>query len=176
MIWWVSKFDIMENNFFIFLIMFIYVFTYILISHNMIIPYIYLLYFPVSNGTLFFISALVLTLYIDVVFMFSVVLFQIQFTPLQNAILLYHPVSGWYEQHCQQVQWACQRGYCSWYTNLTVTVVQVSNATVYRILTFCNIFPGKYFEYLSFTRHVTYIDAIDKDIFFWLATSNSVFA
>ena len=45
----------MENNFSIdFDYVFTYVFTYILMSHNMIIVYLYLPYFHVSNSALFF--------------------------------------------------------------------------------------------------------------------------
>ena len=51
------KFDIMENEFFtVFKYVCVYVFTYILMSHNMTIPYFYLPYCHVSNNVLFFFS------------------------------------------------------------------------------------------------------------------------
>ena len=54
---WVSKWDMRykgERRLHCFNRVCIYVFTYILMSHNMIIPYFYLPYFHVSNGALLF--------------------------------------------------------------------------------------------------------------------------
>ena len=51
-----------------------YVFTFILMSHNMKIPYFYLPHFLVSNGALYFVkfSGTFLSFYIDVVLMLSI--------------------------------------------------------------------------------------------------------
>ena len=51
---WVCKFDIMENNFFIVLdYVCRYLFTIVLMSHNIKIPHLYLVYFHIANYDLF---------------------------------------------------------------------------------------------------------------------------
>ena len=65
--YWIYRFDIMENKFFI---DFDYIFTYILMSHNMIILYFHSPYFHVSNRAIF--SIVIWYSYIDVVLILSI--------------------------------------------------------------------------------------------------------
>ena len=65
--WWVCKFDIMENNF---SMVFEYVFTYILMPHNMIILYFHLPYFHVSKMLYVLHSTLVLSYYMGVLLIY----------------------------------------------------------------------------------------------------------